>query len=72
MALNASMREYIDTVGARLVGRVFTYQDALHYVLAVNEETGLIRVSYRKDGETQQMDIPIGEVALRLAGTLQA
>lgn len=72
MAVNSSMREYIDTIGARLVGRVFTFQDAMHYVLAVNEETGLTRVSYRKNGETQTMDIPIGEVALRLDGTLRS
>jgi hypothetical protein len=70
MPTNASMREYIETIGSRLVGRVFTYDDALHFVLEVDEETGLARVSFRKDGKTAFISMPIGEVALRLSGTL--
>jgi len=71
MSLNASMREYIETIGSRLVGRVFTYEDALHFVLEVEEETGLARVSFRKEGETAFISMPIGEVAFRLTGMLQ-
>lgn len=71
MTFNASMREYIETIGSRLVGRVFTYENALHFVLEVDEETGLARVSFRKEGKTVVMQMPIGEVAFRLNGTLQ-
>ena len=70
MTSNTSMREYIETVGNRLVGRVFTYEDALHFVLDVDEETALARVSFRKDGKTTFMQMPIGEVAFRLNGML--
>ncbi len=71
MTFNASMREYIETIGSRLVGRVFTYKNALHYVLEVDEESGLARVSFRNEGKTAVMQMPIGEVAFRLNGTLK-
>ncbi len=71
MSSNASMREYLETIGSRLVGRVFTYEEGLHFVLEVDEETGLARVSLRKEGETAFIRMPIGELALRMNGTLR-
>jgi hypothetical protein len=73
-AMNAesdfSNQEYIDAWRPRVLGRVFTHEAALHFVLEADETTGLCRVSRRHTGTTEIVQMPLGEVVLRVKGDL--
>ena len=51
----------------RYEGRLFSEDGRLCLVLDVNTESGLARVSSRVQGMRQVVDMPVSEVALRLA-----
>jgi hypothetical protein len=40
--------QYIRSVEAQIIGRVFTYDGAIHFVLGTDTETGMARCSRRK------------------------
>ncbi|MDZ7668132.1 MAG: hypothetical protein U5Q16_01465 [Gammaproteobacteria bacterium] len=63
---NLSMREYVDSWRGIVLGRVFTHEAALHFVLEVDQATGLCRVSRRHAGRTEIIYMPLGEVILRV------
>jgi hypothetical protein len=54
----------------RLVGRVYRYNDAMHFVLSVDENSGFARVSCRYGQRTEVRYIPITEVSLRVANEI--
>lgn len=60
--------EYTDSWRGIVLGRVFTHQEAMHFVLEVDEATGLCRVSRRHAGRTEIIHMPLGEVVLRVKG----
>lgn len=68
--MNDSAVEYVRSLESRLIGRVFTYDDILHYVLAIDENTGLARMSRRYGDRTELCYMPIAEVSLRVSGVL--
>ncbi len=57
---------YVRSVESRIVGRVFTHQDRLHFVLDADRETGLARLSCRYHQHTELVYMPVAEVVLRL------
>jgi hypothetical protein len=63
---NLSMREYVDSWRELVLGRVFTHDGAMHFVLEVDQATGLCRVSRRHAGSTEIIHMPLGEVVLRV------
>lgn len=65
-----SIAEYVRSVESRLLGRVFTYDNTLHYVLETDPETGLARLTCRYNGKTEVRFMPVAEVCLRVAGVL--
>lgn len=69
---STSMREYVDSWRGIVLGRVFTHEDAMHFVLEVDGRTGLCRVSRRQGGRTEIIHMPLGEVVLRVKGDLEA
>lgn len=69
---NFRMREYVDSWRGIVIGRVFTHEGAMHFVLEVDEATGLCRVSRRHGGRTEIIHMPLGEVVLRVKGELNA
>lgn len=64
------MQEYVDSWRGIVLGRVFTHEHALHFVLEVDETTGLCRISRRQEGATEIIHMPLGEVVLRVKGDL--
>ena len=52
---------------SRFEGRLFLEDGRLYFVLDVDAESGLARVSFRADGQQQVVEMPVSEVALRLA-----
>lgn len=58
--------EYVRSLESRVIGRVFTYEDRLHFVLDADRETGLARLSCRYGQQTEQIYMPVAEVILRL------
>ena len=38
---------YVRSIEAQILGRVFTYDDAIHFVLGTDSETGMARCSRR-------------------------
>ena len=68
--MSPSVSEYARSVENRIVGRVFTYDETLHFVLAVDEESGLVRLSCRYRDHTELRYMPIAEVCLRVAGII--
>ncbi len=38
---------YVRSIEAQILGRVFTYDDAIHFVLGTDAETGMARCSRR-------------------------
>lgn len=69
--MNGSVAEYVRSVESRLIGRVFTYDDTLHYVLGIDECSGLAKMSCRYNDRTELRYMPIAEVSLRIAGVLR-
>ncbi|MEQ8857672.1 MAG: hypothetical protein RIC56_03415 [Pseudomonadales bacterium] len=67
---DTSMQEYVDSWRGLVLGRVFTHEQALHFVLEVDELTGLCRVSRRQGRRTEIIHMPLGEVLLRVKGDL--
>ncbi len=61
-----TIADYVRSVESRVVGRVFTYDDRLHFVLEVERETGLARLSCRYDERTEFIYMPVDEVLMRL------
>lgn len=53
----------------RFVGRLFSENGRLHFVLDVDTESGIARVSFRADGQQQIAHMTIAEVGLRLEAT---
>ena len=62
--------QYVRSVENRVVGRVFTYDQRLHFVLETDSETGLARLSCRYDQRTDIVYMPVTEVVLRLEEAL--
>lgn len=65
---NTNLQEFIDGWRGIVLGRVFTYDGALHFVLEVDGMTGLCRVSRRCNGRTELIHMPLGEVVMRIKG----
>ncbi len=61
----SSLQEYIDSWRNIVLGRVFTHDGALHFVLEVGDG-GLCRVSRRHGARTEIIHMPLGEVVLRV------
>jgi hypothetical protein len=61
-----TIAEYVRSVESRVVGRVFTYDQRLHFVLEADRQTGLARMSCRYDERTDIVYMPVTEVVLRL------
>jgi hypothetical protein len=66
----STLQEFIDGWRGIVLGRVFTYEGALHFVLEVDGVTGLCRVSRRAAARTEIIHMPLGEVVLRVKGDL--
>ena len=67
----SNRNSYINSVRSRLLGRVFTYEDVMHFVIDVETDTGLARLSRRHEGSgAEELFMPVSEVLLRLGGTL--
>jgi hypothetical protein len=61
-----TIEQYVRSMESRVVGRVFTYEDRLHFVLEADRESGLARLSCRYDQRTEFIFMPVSEVVLRL------
>lgn len=61
-------QEYTESWPGIALGRVFTHDNAMHFVLEVDETTGLCRVSRRHAGRTEIIHMPLGEVVLHIKG----
>ena len=69
--LSLSMQEYVDGWRSIVLGRLVTHEGAMHFVLEVDEATGLCRVSRRHAGRTEIVHMPLGEVVLRVKGEVE-
>lgn len=67
----STIDEYVRSLESRVIGRVFTYEDRLHFVLDADRETGLARLSCRYGDQTEQIFMPVAEVMLRLKDECQ-
>lgn len=61
-----TIEQYVRSVESRVIGRVFTHEDRLHFVLEADRETGLARLSCRYDQRTEYIYMPVAEVLWRL------
>lgn len=61
-----TIEQYVRSVESRIIGRVFTFEDRLHFVLDADRESGLARLSCRYDQRTEFIYMPVAEVLLRL------
>lgn len=77
--------QYIHSIEAQIIGRVFTYDGAIHFVLGTDSETGIARCSRRmadgpgiaylqvtdvRDALIRQANPQLGEVPLEEPNTL--
>jgi hypothetical protein len=61
-----TIEQYVRSMESRVVGRVFTHDQRLHFVLDADRETGLARLSCRYVQRTELIYMPVAEVMLRL------
>ena len=47
--MNNQTEQYIHSVEAQIIGRVFTHDGAIHFVLGTDAETGMARCSRRME-----------------------
>lgn len=66
-----TIADFVRAMENRVVGRVFTYQDRLHFVLEADRETGLARMSCRYGQRTDIVYMPVTEVVKRLEEELR-
>ena len=57
------------TIANRFEGRLFSEEGRLYFVLDVDTESGIARVSCRVDGRQQVIEMPLAEVGLRLSSS---
>ncbi len=60
--------EYTESWRNIVLGRVFTFDEAMHFVLEVDETTSLCRVSRRQAGRTEIVQMPLTEVVMHVKG----
>jgi hypothetical protein len=66
-------QEYVRSVEAQIIGRLFTIDGFLHFVLDVNPDTGMARCSRSENGRRASVvEIPVPEVRLWLMRHLEA
>ena len=53
---------YVRSVAAQILGRVFTHDDAIHFVLGTDAETGMARCSRRTPDGPGITYLPMTEV----------
>ena len=54
--------QYIHSVEAQIIGRVFTHDGAIHFVLGTDPETGMARCSRRMDDGPGITFLPMTDV----------
>ncbi|MEM8767348.1 MAG: hypothetical protein AAGE43_07890 [Pseudomonadota bacterium] len=54
--------QYIRSIEAQIIGRVFTHDDAIHFVLDTDSETGLARCSRRTTEGPAIVYLPMTDV----------
>jgi hypothetical protein len=63
MWILAAMTEaYVRSIEAQILGRVFTHDDAIHFVLGTDAETGMARCSRRTPDGPGITYLPMAEV----------
>ncbi len=68
--IDAYTQEYTESWRGIVLGRVFTHEQAMHFVLEVDEATSLCRVSRRHAGRTEIVHMPLTEVVLHVKGDM--
>ena len=63
------MAQRAQALASRYEGRLFTEDGRLYFIVEVDSEAGLARVSYRENDEQKIMQMPISDVGLRLASS---
>jgi hypothetical protein len=58
---------YISSIEAQIIGRVFTHDDAIHFVLGTDAQTGMARCSRRTPDGPDITYIPLVDVQTLLA-----
>jgi hypothetical protein len=64
--------DFIHSVEARILGRVFTLDDSIHFVLDIDDEIGMARCSRKMPGGPGIIYMPVAEVCLWLAEETRA
>ena len=54
--------QYIHSIEAQIIGRVFTRDDAIHFVLGTDSHTGMARCSRRMDDGPGITYLPMADV----------
>ena len=67
-----TLNQYVRSVEGRILGRVFTWDDLLHFVVDVDACTGLAKVSRKGLRGVDTICMPVVEVVYRLAIEQQA
>ena len=65
------MSDVNSTVLNRLEGRLFVEQGMLFYVLHVDSNTGMARVSVREDGKQSVVEMPVHEIGAKVGACNQ-
>ena len=65
------MSELNSTVLNRLEGRLFVEQGMLFYVLHVDSDTGMARVSVREEGKQSVVEMPVHEIGAKVGACNQ-
>lgn len=63
------MKPSTTALAHRFVGRLFSDEGRLHFVLDVDTDADIARVSYRCDGQQCIDHMPLAEVSVRLAAS---
>ena len=61
-----NLDHYIRSVESRILGRVFSYDGQLHFVVGVDETSGLARCTRRGRRGVDEILMPVAEITLRL------
>ena len=67
MSSTNNMSAGVDSLARGIIGRVFTTDNVLHFIVEVDTASGMVELNCHENRKTSTIHMPLAEVCLRLA-----
>ncbi len=56
----------VDALARGIIGRVFSKDDTIHCIVAVDKDSGMVKLNSHRNRQTSTVHMPLAEVCLNL------